>query len=304
MLYSMTGFGQAQVSDGRFVARVEVRSVNNRGLKVMPHVRDSLHGAEPRLEQIVKGKLSRGTVYLTLELDDLSGESGYEIDLGAVKGYLNNLAPLKNELGYGGEVRLESLLSLPGCIRRTTDDAHLLAAAWNTIEAAAHQALDGLIEMRRKEGRLTCEEIRASAQCMAQLLDEIESKSPRAVHAYREKLSARISELMQGTKVPEDVLAREIAIFADRVDICEEVSRLRSHLEQVLEGLSGLPAGQVGLPEPCACVTGRKLEFLVQEMLRESNTLAAKAADAELVHLAVQVKLEVERIREQALNVE
>ncbi len=294
MLRSMTGFGRAEAGDERTTVRVEIRSLNNRHLRIVPRVPEQLQGLEPLLEQVVGETLHRGTVYVTIDIQQAVGIVEYEIDADALHSYLRQISAVSHNLHLVGDVRVDSLLQLPGCVRRSKDAALAPEARLQLASEAVRKALAAVIEMREKEGQTIWQDLLKSKARIQELLDQVEARQPSILQGYRERLAARVQQLAGDVKISDADLGRELAIFAERSDISEEQSRLRSHLAQLEE----VPS-QDG-KEPA----GRKLEFIIQEMLREANTMAAKANDAALVQLAVLIKVEIDKMREQALNVE
>ena len=296
MIRSMTGFGRGEATAESLAVRVEVRSVNNRHLKIVQRLADLFQTKEAVVEKVVRESLSRGTVYVTIEVDALGDDPGYSVDPSAVRHYRRALEALKGEFGDERPLDVLQLLSLPGCLSRTMDDPEAQEATWAAAETALRGALKELSAMRIDEGARLWDDMVTHTRAMAALVDDIDARKPEVLAGYTQRLKSRVAKLTEGMgiNVSEQDLARELAIFAERSDVSEEISRLRSHIEH-FEDIPNEDAD-----EPC----GRKIEFLVQEMLREANTTAAKVNDADLVHLAVRMKLEIDKIREQTLNVE
>jgi uncharacterized protein YicC (UPF0701 family) len=253
-LRSMTGFGAAHAALGAAHVEVEVRAVNGRHLKVVTRVPDALSGLGTQLEELVRARLTRGAIHLTVRLGGSLEEGGPQIDVALLKRFHATLVVAARELG-AEPPRLGEIALLPGVVRE--DLAHdAQTEAWPVLSTVASQALDALDAMRRREGQGITDDLRQTGRA---ILD----------------------------------VARETALLADKSDIAEEVQRLRSHVEQLLAALQA-EDGPVG----------RKLEFLAQELLRESNTMASKTHDTSLVQRILAIKLHVERIREQVANVE
>lgn len=294
MIRSMTGFGDAQASTQEFAVRVEVRSVNNRNLRVAFRLPDSLLGSEPSLEKKVRGFVSRGTVTIAMTLDDLTGEPGYVVDEVAIRRYRQALQTLGEESGMEGEVPLSVLITLPGVVRKSKSAEEIPEDLRNAVCEALHAALTGLVASREQEGEAIRKDIESRCEYVGTLLDSVERRAPKMVEEYRKRLSERLQKLLAGVEssLPEDELCRQVALFADRSDISEEISRMRSHLALMKGAGSGLEA------------SGRKLAFISQEMFREANTMASKANDAETIAAVLDIKAEIEKIREQAMNVE
>jgi uncharacterized protein (TIGR00255 family) len=296
MVRSMTGFGRAEIQGENLLVRAEVRTVNNRHLRVVSRLPDALQSAEALMEQAVRQRLSRGTVYVNIFLEKQADAQDYIVDLDVVRAYVKASDALRAELGLSESVNLGAILALPGSVSRNEDSSLASDATWKWIESAVAKALDAVDEMRVREGQMLWEAMERHFACISELLIAVEKDVPQVQVKYKERLMARIQQLLEGTsvQVSHDQLHRELAVFADRSDVSEELSRLRSHVTQLRE------AGASPNGEPC----GRKVEFLVQEMLREANTMAAKVNDAKLAYQAVLVKLEIEKMREQAFNLE
>ena len=241
------------------------------------------------LEALTRELLSRGTVYLTLRHRDTSGAES-RLDEQALRALHRRLSALATELS-APEPRLDTLCLVPGILGEGSATS-LAEALWPTVEAAARAALADLIAMRQTEGRGLAEDLRGIAAEMRAHAGAIEAAAPAAVSALAERLRARIAELAGEVELNPADLAREVALLADKADIGEELQRLRSHLDQVEACLEA--------PGPA----GRRLEFLVQELGREANTLTNKCRDEALIQRALELKLGVERLKEQVANLE
>jgi uncharacterized protein (TIGR00255 family) len=268
--------------------RAEVRSVNNRNLRTTLRLPERLQGMEPELEKMVRDGVSRGTVSVALSLDDVSGDPGYVVDIAAIRFYRDSLRKLK-----AGKVPLSTLVALPGAVRKksaeeTPDD--LVVAARDAMKTAMHE----FVAARETEGAFIWKDMTARCRVVSGLLDVVETRIPRVIEEYRRRLADRLTKLLSGvgSTLNEEDIRKEIALFADRSDISEEITRLRSHL--------ALMATAGAQDEPY----GRKLEFITQEMFREANTMGSKATDAQMVQEMIEIKSEIEKLREQALNVE
>jgi uncharacterized protein (TIGR00255 family) len=287
MIRSMTGFGRGQAGAGQFTVKAEARSVNNRNLRMVWRLPDRLQGMETDLEQLSREYLLRGTVTVAVTLDDNSGDTGYILDAAAIQHYRESLR------AAGEEVPLSVLLTLPGAIRRKSGDEvpEELAAA---VRDAVRAAMVELVAARAREGQFIWNDMLARCKTIGEIIDRVEKRGPQVVEEYRKRLGERLAKLLQGSGSPlaEEDFRREVALFADRCDISEETTRLRSHLALMSK------AGAVSE------AYGRKLEFLMQEMFREANTMGSKSNDSGIVHEVLDVKAEVEKLREQALNVE
>lgn len=284
MIRSMTGFGSGRSEGAGVSAAAELKSTNGRFLKLTLKLPSALAAHEQDLEALVRARLRRGSVALKLELRREKPEALVSVDEGVVRAYQAAF----RRLGIS-EAPLATLPGVLGAVRDEVGDEALAV-----VRAAVSAALDELVAMRQREGQSLAAFLRATCDDIEALAAAIRRRAPAVVREYRDKLEARIAALVEGFGTPVDaqLVAREVAIFADRSDITEELDRLASHLAQVRELLAG--SGEAG----------RTLEFLGQEMLREANTVGSKSADAELGRAVVQLKTEVERFREQIANVE
>jgi uncharacterized protein (TIGR00255 family) len=291
-LRSMTGFGAAAVERDGQVVRAEVRTVNHRYLQVKVRALGELGDFEGPLEAVVRRRLERGAVQVSLRMESASGEPPVEIDRALARRYAELARGLADELGLAGELDLGRLIALPGVLapRGAASDAQALGAQ---AEAALTEALDALIVMREREGRALAEDMAGHLQHLGRLVEAIRARMPEVVRALFEAQRRRLAELLGDSRpVAEADLARELALLVDRTDVSEELARLASHLEQCGELLAA--GGPVG----------RRLDFLVQELLREVNTIASKCQDARVAQWAVEAKTTVERLREQVQNAE
>ena len=291
MIRSMTGYGLSEGGASQYKVRAEVRSVNNRSLRITFRLPERLQGLEQEFERIVRDTISRGSVSVSVSLDDVSGDTGFLLDQSALRYYRQSLA----ELQAPGEapVPVAALITLPGVVRKKASD-ELDQGVVDTAVQTLRRALDAFVASRETEGANLWQDLMAHCKVVEGLVKQVEERSPGMLDSYRQRLSDRLAKLLEGigSNITEEDVRRELVLFADRSDISEEIVRMRSHLELVRTGPSVKEA------------FGRKLEFIVQEMFREANTMASKTNDPEMVHLVVDVKAEVEKLREQALNVE
>ena len=285
----MTGHGQAVVDGPAVRAQIELRSVNNRFLKTIIHSDlDPRH--EGDLEALIRTRIQRGTVTVRLRLVFHSGNQDYRINTDLLKAYQTQLT---NWNPAYGAVSLDTLLTLPGVVEESADDDRL-EHAWPTVYEAAKQALEKLVEMRRHEGEAMSRDLLANCDVIASEVEEIRKLAPQVVESYQRRITERINSMLEshGAQVQPADLIREVGVFAERVDISEELVRLDSHLEQFRK--------IVASPDS----TGRKLEFLTQELLRETNTIGSKANDADIAAHVVEIKSLIERVREMVQNIE
>ena len=300
MIRSMTGFGAASLADGAISARAEIRSVNHRHLQVKTRLPIDVNHLEPDVEQLVRKSLERGSVTITISLQREPGAGIAGLDLEVARGYRQRLAELARALDLANEVRLETILGLPGVIvpREPTGPSEREDAL---VQRCAARAIDALVAMRDAEGKALLADLVKNTRAIEKIVAKLEKRMPKVVKEHHAALIKRVNELLIGTdarkKAPRSSvdasdLSRELALLADRMDTSEEFTRLKSHLAQ-WEGL--LARGNA---------VGRQLDFLVQELLREANTIGAKCNDAPTAHAVVELKTLIERLREQVQNVE
>jgi uncharacterized protein (TIGR00255 family) len=296
MIKSMTGFGRAELKGEENTILVEIRSLNNKYLKINTKIPELLTDFEERIGKLLKKEMFRGTVNLTLEYKTSGQEPKCFINKDVLKKYYNSVCETREEISSTQDVSLEKLISLPGVLefKKDTGNGKVTDDLWLELEKSIKLAIDDLKHMKGVEGRNLQLEIEKWTNQISLLLDKIETRSANVVSGYRDRIQERIASLLEGTeiKIDKSDLYKEIAIFADRCDISEELGRLRSHLLLLNDVMKN--------EEPI----GRKLEFIVQEMFREANTIAAKANNADIIEDVIDVKTEIERIKEQVFNVE
>ncbi len=293
MLVSMTGHGDASVSDEHLSVRVELRSVNNRHFKLVLRGWEDSYAWEPRIEALLHQSIQRGSVSVSIRLDWTSVEDAYRIRADVIEAYRSQL---RKAFGSTEEhtVPLAELLALPGVVCEPVGSPVISEREWPLVAQALQQALEQLQQMRLAEGRAMERDLRANAEAIRQELAQIATRAQSVGDNYRGRLLERVGRYLQELNVtlqPTDVI-REVALFAERSDISEESVRLGSHVDQFLASLSDRD------------VVGRKLDFLTQEMFREANTIGSKANDAEIGHRVVEVKNRIEKIREMVQNIE
>ncbi|MBN1943294.1 MAG: YicC family protein [Phycisphaerae bacterium] len=293
MLKSMTGFGAASGRVESVEYAVEIRSVNNRYLKIALRLPESIQSLETRIEQAVRARVVRGSVSLTVRMKLPEDQAAYRVNAAALSSYLNQLRPMEMDANPMFRLDLGSLLQLPGVCEPPPLEA-LAETTADGLLKLIEKALDGMIEMRRREGEALADDLLANVAKIETELSGIAARAGEVVKLYHEKLAARVEELTRQAKLrlDEETLAREVAIFAERSDIAEEVSRLGTHTAEFRTLCAGEEA------------TGRKLDFMSQEMLREANTIASKGSDADIARAVVEIKTAIDRIKEQAANVE
>ncbi|MCE9637170.1 MAG: YicC family protein [Planctomycetes bacterium] len=288
---SMTGFGAASRETGGFAVRVEARSVNNRGLTISVRAPSFLDAQSAAIEAGVKRRCSRGTVAVAISIQRARNAAPSRIASAVVADYAEQASILAEELGMHPP-SLGDLLRLPGALE-DAPAADATEAELATVVEAVDAALDEMIVMRDREGASLAAELRSLVAQLEDAAGRVEARAPAAVLVQRDKLRERLSQLLvPGQTIPDDLIAREIAVLADRTDVAEEVARLRSHVSQWREALD--QGGAVG----------RRLDFLTQELGREANTVGSKCQDAETTRIVVEMKVAVERLKEQTANLE
>jgi uncharacterized protein (TIGR00255 family) len=292
MMKSMTGYGRGECQGEGTRVEVEVKSFNHRYCDIFPHLPRRLNSLEGQIRNLMKQRVSRGRIEIFVQSDNASLiDQKLELDLNLARDFHLALKALQENLAIPGEIRLETLANFKEIFNRK-EVATDLEKEWAGIQVALEGALRGWEGMRREEGLALRQDFLHRLKTAEEMLQGIEEKAPLALHACRERLAQRVKELSGGIAVDEARLAQEVAYLAERSDISEELVRIRSHINQFREMLDR--------PEPM----GRKLEFILQEINREANTIGSKANDAGVAQLAVGIKAELEKIREQVQNVE
>ena len=293
-LLSMTGHGEAQRQQDGVRAAVELRTVNNRFLKVALRISEGYGSLEPQVEAVVRDRLHRGTVTVNVRVDRESSPDDFKLNEVVLASYYCQLQELAQHAGWAGDVRIDSILSLPGVVAENAGHRLDAETVWPLVERTLSEALQNLSQMRAEEGAAMGRDLHANCQALAADLDQIEQRAPLVVEAYRKRLLERLNKLLEefGLEVQPADVVREVGLFTDRSDISEEIVRLRSHLQQ-FEAIARTEQGN-----------GRKLEFVIQEMLRETNTIGSKANDADIARHVVEIKTAIERLREMIQNVE
>lgn len=292
----MTGFGDAASQREGVHYFVEVRSLNSKYFKAVIRLPDAFQGLEAEMEAALRRRLARGTVTLTANCTDTSESAAFEINHRALERYIEQIR--RTPAVASGQVKLDvaSLLSLPGVLQPPANEESRLHRARDAFMPLLDGACDGLIRMREVEGRTLRDDLMKQRDLIAERLGRITGKAPGVLAVYEARLKARIEAMLQAAelRVEPAELIREIAVYAERTDIAEEISRLSGHIEQFSQLVSGED------PRP----VGRTLDFLAQEMLREANTIASKSPDSEISRSIVEVKGAIDRIKEQVQNVE
>ena len=293
MIKSMTGFASAAATVGGLTVSIEIRTYNSRNLDLALRMPAGFTDLEERVRSVIAARLARGRIETRIHVEDVSDSaSPVEVDMARARAVLVALERLKTEFGLEGAASLELLVGVGGVLKTVQPKADL-DAAWSALEGCLSQALDGLDAMRATEGRNLAVDLGARIDALEAALGDISRKSAGVAALYQERLKERIMNLTQGlVDIDPARMAQEAAFLADRADISEEIVRAGSHLSQFRSIMDGAEPG------------GRKLNFLLQELNREFNTMGSKISNAAAGHVVVEVKAELEKIREQIQNVE
>ena len=287
MLLSMTGHGQSRFHNDNVQIAVEIRTVNSRHLKLNVYS-DLDVETQAKVEAIVRDRIHRGTVTLRISVKSI-GEGNFELNEELIRAYWLQLSEIA---GSSQSVNVEAILGLPGAVSEKTNVEP--EDLWPHLKTSVDEALSSLEAMRSQEGSAMQQDMLGNIESIGKRLESVRELSPRVAAAYSKRLTERINSLLEKHNIessPVDVI-REVGIFADRVDIAEETVRLGTHLDHFRDTISNTKQA------------GRKLDFLVQEILRETNTIGSKANDSDIATHVVEIKTAIERIREMVQNVE
>src|SRR2546423_15622014 len=291
---SMTGFGRGSADGDGFAVGVEIKTVNNRYLDIHLRAPQELTSLEMEIRKRVSARLSRGRVDVNISFDRTGSAATYEINQVVVAAYVDALREIQRQFNLTGEIDVSAIARLPGALSSPRNE--LTDEMTTGLNAAIDQALDNLEQMRKVEGRALAEEMRSRLQRIEQAIPQIEAGASGLVDAYQQRLHKRISELIsrgsQTVELDSGRLAQEVAYLADRSDITEELARLKSHVDQFGEAIDSQEE------------VGKRLDFLLQELNREANTVLSKSAEISIKEAALAIKAEVEKLREQVQNVE
>jgi uncharacterized protein (TIGR00255 family) len=293
LIKSMTAYGRGECRFEDTLFSVEIKSLNNRYRDIILRIPKNYQLLDKDLRDIIASRVRRGRVEVSVQVDSRGEETPYGLELNAplVDSYLGIFKQLAEEFGLEQDVRMEALCRMKDVILlkpREVDAARLKPG----VETALKQALDSLDQMRISEGDAIEADFLKRLDLLEGYVEEVRKRSPELAHEYRKRLNDNIQALVEDLSVDEGRVAQEVAIFAEKSDITEEVVRLGSHLKQFREYLSVDDA------------LGRRLDFLIQEINREVNTISAKASDSTVSRIVVEIKAELEKLREQVQNVE
>ena len=292
MIKSMTGFGRYEIAENNRKFTVEMKSVNHRYLDVNIKMPKKLNFFETAIRAELKNYISRGKVDIFITYEDFSEKSsGVCYNREVAEQYLKYLRQMAEDFGLDDDIRVSTLSKYPEVF--TMDDADVdEEELWQELKKAVAGAAQLFVDTRIVEGEHLCTDLIEKLDGMLKLVDFISERSPQIIDEYRQKLEDKVRELLTDTAVDEGRLLTEVTIFADKVCVDEEIVRLRSHIETTKNTL--LDGGSIG----------RKLDFIAQEMNREANTILSKANDLEITNCAIELKTEIEKVREQIQNIE
>ncbi|MCX7657286.1 MAG: YicC family protein [Oscillospiraceae bacterium] len=292
MIRSMTGYGRAQgTANGKDIL-VEIRSVNNRYYDFTARIPRMYGYLEEKLKSFLQGGISRGKVEVSVLISNNEvKDEQIEINHFIAKGYIDALRGANEELNLVDDLSLSHLIRLPDVfnVKKIIEDEELV---WSSVKIFAEEALEKFIKMRETEGEKMKADILERIDLVWRMVESVEKRSPETVQNYRNKLFARLKEVLSDNNIDEQRILFEAAVFAEKIAVDEETVRLKSHMQQFKALMES--------KEP----VGRKLDFLVQEMNREANTIGSKSQDIETTKLVVDIKSEIEKIREQIQNIE
>ena len=298
MLRSMTGYGRAQkIINGRDIL-VEVRSVNHRYYEYSSRIPRAYSYIDEKLKALLKSAISRGKAEVSVTLNNIEGkDTVIAVNKDVAEGYVNALRALNQQMGADGEcwleddIKLSKLLKMPDIftIQKAPDDEEQV---WADVAEVASEAIAKFVDMRTTEGERLFADVNSKADLILEMVGKVEELSPQTVENYRSRLYKKLSEVLESKNIDEQRILTEAAIFSEKIAVDEETVRLRSHIAQLKEMLVKEEA------------IGRKLDFIVQEMNREVNTIGSKAQDLNITKIVVDMKAEIEKIREQIQNIE
>ncbi len=293
MIKSMTGFGRCEVSEGERKFTVEMKGVNHRYLDVNIRMPKKLNFFETAIRNLLKQSIQRGKVDIFVTYEDLSeNQMSLKYNEKLAGEYLDYFSQMEESFSLDNDIRVSTLLRCPEVLtmeEQAVDDEEL----WNGLKKALEGATSQFVESRTLEGEHLRDDIIKKLDGMLELVGYIEERAPKIIAQYREKLENKVRELLSDTQIEEGRIAAEVVIFADKICTDEEVVRLRSHIVHMKETLKSEGNG-----------IGRKLDFIAQEMNREANTILSKANDLEVSNVGIDLKTEIEKVREQIQNIE
>lgn len=289
----MTGFGRSENQNDDYSCKAEIRSVNNRYIDINTRFPKSMMTLDATVKKLIKSRCARGSFDLNISIERINGNSGDQVlqpNLELAEQYRQAFTEIKNRLKMEGEIDINLLLSMKDVVK--VESGEVDPSKENLIQETLEKALGALIEMREEEGKHLQADLFARIETIENNAKVIKSRQSESVQAYKERLEERIKVLSDGVEIDPQRIAQETAIMADRCDVTEEVVRLDSHFKQFRKLLGG--------SQPL----GRKLEFLIQEINRETNTIGSKTIDSGVSQIVIEIKSDLEKIREQLQNIE
>lgn len=292
MIKSMTGYGRSQmILNGRDIL-VEIRSLNHRYYEYNSRIPRSYNYIDEKLKVLLKSKISRGKVDVSVSINNIEGrDTEVAINKGVAEGYINALRGVADELCVADDLTLSNLIRLPDVfiVQKAVDDED---EVWADVAKVADEALARFVAMRETEGEKMRNDVLRKSDFILDMVAKVEELSPQTVENYRERLYKKLSEVLEDKDIDQQRIVTEAAIFSEKIAVDEETVRLRSHISQFRELVNSDES------------IGRKLDFIVQEMNREVNTIGSKAQDLNITRIVVDMKAELEKIREQIQNIE
>lgn len=290
MLISMTGFGQSEVSVRDTRVSVEIRTVNHRFLDFSMKMPKDLNSHEKDIKDIIKKQISRGRISVTIAIDRENGEPGLSLDLPLMERYLQELTRFAKRHKLQGQVDINTLALLPDVFSKQEETD--VQAPWAMVQKGVEQALGACMKMRRAEGKALERDVRKRLKQITKLVGKMEKAAPQELAASRKALRERVGLLLEGAVIDQDRLMTELSIMADRLDFTEEITRLKSHIDQFNSCLDETGA------------VSKKLTYILQEIHREVTTAGSKASSTKIIEYVVLLKEESEKLREQVQNIE
>ncbi len=291
MIKSMTGFGRGEASQDNITFSVDIKTVNHRYSDIAVRMPRIVSALEEKVREYISTKLNRGKIDVYINYDSFGQDTKVKLDINLAAAYVEALQTLKSQFGVKDDITLSLLTRFSDVLKLDTEEKDL-DFLWGILKNALEQAVDGLLEMRSREGERLRTDMMNKLDSIKATVDEISAKSATLVDEYKNKLYEKIKELAKDIQLDENRLLTEVAIFADKATIDEEIVRLGSHIQEFKKTLSM----QVPI--------GKKLDFIVQEMNREINTIGSKCSDLSVVNSVIEVKSVIEKIREQVQNIE
>ncbi|MBN1526536.1 MAG: YicC family protein [Candidatus Omnitrophica bacterium] len=292
MIKSMTGFGRGEAKFGSGKIKVEIRSINHKFLDASLKLPESIIPFEEKIKEALQKRVRRGKINLAVNYDGVvARDEGIAINKPLAKRYCDELRKLKNSLGLKEDVGIKEILGLPGVLNARSNERDI-SHLWARTKDAIDEAVARLIVEREKEGKAIYRDLDDRVRNIERMVAAIKTRSHLNVGEYRKRFAARIKDLTAGRQIDMGRLEMEVAIFAKSSDVAEEITRLKSHLTNLRRTLTG--SGEIG----------KKVDFIAQELHREINTVGSKASDFKISKNVIEIKSEIEKIREQAKNIE